>query len=130
MAKTPVTLIVKDCDEREVLAVDYEFDQEIGRDGQMVGIPRGGKVHVITKALNTGKSDLTAWMLDPTGARDVNIIFMDTVQGKKMKEYVINGAYCVDYTEKWVEGEGHVEDFIMTCQKIDFNGVVFENQWA
>ena len=129
MATTPLKMIVKDCDEREVLAFDYEFDQAVGNDNQMTGIPRGGLVHVTTKALNTGKADLTAWMLNPTDGREVEFQFVETVSGKAQKTYKFQGSYCIDYTEKWVEGVGHTETLTMTCQNMDFNGVQFQNGW-
>ena len=52
MAKTPVLMKIADYKDREVLQVSYEFDQEIDREGQMTGIPRGGKIRVRVKALN------------------------------------------------------------------------------
>ena len=41
---TPVTLEVKDFAPREVLLVDYKFNQATDREGQISGIPRGGRV--------------------------------------------------------------------------------------
>ena len=41
---TPVTLEVKDFAAREVLLVDYKFNQATDREGQISGIPRGGRV--------------------------------------------------------------------------------------
>ena len=38
--------------EREVLMVTYEFNQATDVEGQMAGIPRGGKITVRVKALN------------------------------------------------------------------------------
>ncbi len=43
---TPVTLAVKDFAEREVLLVDYKFSQATDREGQISGIPRGGRVNI------------------------------------------------------------------------------------
>ena len=40
---TPVTLEVKDFAAREVLLVDYKFNQATDREGQISGIPRGGR---------------------------------------------------------------------------------------
>ena len=40
---TPVTLEVKDFAPREVLLVDYKFNQATDREGQISGIPRGGR---------------------------------------------------------------------------------------
>ena len=52
MAKTPVKLEVDGYKEREVMMVKYEFDQATDVEGQMSGIPRGGKINIRVKALN------------------------------------------------------------------------------
>ncbi len=51
---TPVTLNVKDFAAREVLLVDYKFNQATDREGQISGIPRGGRVNIRVKAMNDG----------------------------------------------------------------------------
>ena len=61
---TPVILKVKDFENREVLKVTYEYEQETDVEGQMAGIPRGGKICVRVKALNDGTPDLMAWMVE------------------------------------------------------------------
>ena len=52
MAKTPVSMKIDGYKDREVLMVTYEFDQATDVEGQMAGIPRGGKIQVRVKALN------------------------------------------------------------------------------
>ena len=63
---TPVVLAIDGFAEREVMMVDYKFDQATDREGQIAGIPRGGKVNIRVKAMNDGNNELIAWMLDPT----------------------------------------------------------------
>ena len=46
MAKTPVSMAIDGYKEREVLMVTYEFNQATDVEGQMAGIPRGGKIRV------------------------------------------------------------------------------------
>ncbi len=53
---TPVILKVKDFENREVLMVDYKFNQATDREGQIAGIPRGGRLKVRVKAMNDGLS--------------------------------------------------------------------------
>ena len=67
---TPVTLEVKDFEAREVMMVDYKFDQATDREGQIAGIPRGGKVTSRVKAMNDGNSQMLQWMLAPNDPRD------------------------------------------------------------
>ena len=71
--RTPVTLKVKDFAEREVILVNYKFNQETDREGQISGIPRGGQVTIRVKALNDGNPELLSWMLAPNDPRDMEI---------------------------------------------------------
>jgi len=48
MAKTPVSMKIDGYKDREVLKVTYEFDQATDVEGQMAGIPRGGKIQYFT----------------------------------------------------------------------------------
>jgi len=47
---TPVVLAIDGFAEREVMMVDYKFDQATDKEGQISGIPRGGKVTIRVKA--------------------------------------------------------------------------------
>ena len=100
---TPVTLEVKDFAKRQVLMVDYQFEQATDREGQIAGIPRGGHVHIRVKAMNDGNSELLQWMIAPNDPRDFKITFFNTVNGSTMKELKGTGCYCVHYQEKLVK---------------------------
>ena len=63
---TPVQLSVKDFQKREVIAVDYKFEQATDREGQIAGNPRGGHITIRVKAMNDGNNELLSWMLAPT----------------------------------------------------------------
>ena len=78
---TPVVLEIKDFEPREVMMVDYKFDQATDREGQIAGIPRGGKLTVRVKAMNDGNNQLIAWMLDPTSQTDFSVQSVNTVDG-------------------------------------------------
>ena len=127
---TPVTLEVKDFAKRQVLMVDYKFDQATDREGQIAGIPRGGHVHIRVKALNDGSSELLQWMIAPNDPRDFKITFFNTVNGSTMKELKGTGCYCVHYQEKWEDGEEHYEEMDIVCQKLENGSVPFDNPWA
>ncbi|MBQ0049054.1 MAG: hypothetical protein KBT12_02275 [Bacteroidales bacterium] len=130
MATTPVKLVVQGYTEREVLHVTYEFDQATDRDGQMTGIPRGGKIRIKVKALNDGTPDLLAWMIEPTLAKEGSIVFNETKTGKEMKQIQFTGGYCVEFHERWEDKMGHYEEITVSCQHIKFGNVEFENKWA
>ena len=100
MAKTPVTMKVDGYKDREVLMVTYEFDQATDVEGQMAGIPRGGKIQVRVKALNDGTPDLLAWMVERNLGKNGKIEFLETKTGKAMKTIEFTNGYCVEF-------EGH-----------------------
>ncbi|MBR2457702.1 MAG: hypothetical protein IKL71_04875 [Bacteroidaceae bacterium] len=130
MAKTPVKLEIDGYKEREVLMVTYEFDQATDVEGQMSGIPRGGKIKIRVKAHNDGTPDLLAWMVERNLPKNGVVTFMETKTGKVMKTIKFTNGYCIDFDEKWEDKKGHFEEIVITCQKIEFESVVFENDWA
>ena len=127
---TPVTLEVKDFEAREVMMVDYKFDQATDREGQIAGIPRGGRLSIRVKAMNDGNSQLLQWMLAPNDPRDFTVTFFNTVDGSTMKELKGTGCYCINYKEKWEDKLGHFEEITVTCKEIAVGSVKFENEWA
>ena len=130
MAKTPVVMKVADYKDREVQMVTYEFDQATDVEGQMAGIPRGGKIQVRVKALNDGTPDLLAWMTERNLGKNGKIEFLETKTGKAMKTIEFTNGYCVEFEEKWEDKMGHFEEITITCKKIEFGNVVYENDWA
>ena len=125
----PVMLEVKDFEPREVIMVDYKFDQATDIEGQLAGIPRGGKITVRVKAMNDGNNQLLSWMLDPTGPRDLSIKFNNTIDGSAMKELKGTACYCVHYVEKWEDGEQHYEEIVVSCQQLENGPVSYVNPW-
>ena len=129
MAKTPVKIEIDGYKEREVLMVTYEFNQATDRENQMSGIPRGGKITVRVKALNDGTPDLLAWMIDQYLAKHGVITFMETIGGTQMKTIEFEGGYCVNFEENWEDKVGQYEEIVISCQKITFGSVTYENDW-
>ncbi len=130
MATTPVKIEIDDYTAREVMMVKYEFDQATDVEGQISGIPRGGKITVRVKALNDGTPDLMAWMVERNLAKNGQISFLETKTGNSMKTIKFTNGYCVDYHENWEDKKGHYEEIVISCQSIDFGGVEFVNEWA
>ena len=127
---TPVVLAVDGLAEREVMMVDYKFDQATDREGQMAGIPRGGKLQVRVKALNDGTPDLLAWMTERSLPKNGEIKFLETKTNKEMKSIKFTNGYCVNFEEKWEDKMGHFEEITITCKQIEFGNVKYENDWA
>ena len=127
--ETPVQLQVKDFENREVMMVDYKFNQTTDIEGQISGNPRGGMINVRVKALNDGNNQLLQWMLEPSTPRDLSIIFYNTVDGSTMKEIKGEGCYCVHYKENWEDGQIHYEEITISCQSLKNGSVEFNNPW-
>ena len=130
MAKTPVTMKIDGYKDREVMMVTYEFDQATDVEGQMSGIPRGGKITVRVKALNDGTPDLLAWMIERNLPKNGQIDFLETKTGKAMKSIKFTNGYCVDFDEKWEDKQGHYEEIVISCKAIEVGSVKYENDWA
>ena len=126
---TPVQLAVKDFETREVMMIDYKFDQATDREGQISGIPRGGRVDIRVKAMNDGNNQLLQWMLAPNDPRDFEVTFFNTVDGSTMKSLKGTGCYCVNYKEYWEDGQEHYEQIEVVCQVLENGPVKFENPW-
>ena len=129
MAKTPVKIEIDGYKEREVQMVTYEFDQATDTEGQMTGIPRGGKIEITVKPLNDGNPDLMAFMVDKNLRKNGKIVFKETKSGQEMKKIEFEGAYCVDYEENWADNEMPSERVVLTCQNITFGNIKYENPW-
>ena len=129
MATTPIKLEVNGFAEREVLSVDYQFHQETDTEGQITGIPRGGRVVIRVKALNDGNNEMLQWMLAANDPRDMKVTFENTIDGKVMKTLEGTGCYCVHYVEKWEDKEEHYEEMTVVCQTLKNGPVEFNNPW-
>lgn len=130
MAKTPVVLKVDGFKDREVLDVTYVFNQATDTEGQMAGIPRGGKIVIRVKALNDGNPDLLKWMTTPYLGKKGSIEFNETGTGNLMKKIEFEDGYCINFTEHWADKEGHWEEIELSCRKIAVGPVSYENEWA
>ena len=129
MAVTPVSLQIEGFAEREVLKVEYSFKKETDIEGQITGIPRGGKIEITVKPLNDGNPDLMAFMVDKNLRKNGKIVFKETKSGQEMKKIEFEGAYCVDYEENWADNEMPSEMVVLTCQNITFGNIKYENPW-
>ena len=135
MSKTPVELKIDGFEPREVMMATYSFNKSTDSEGQLTGIPRGGKIKIRVKAMNNGNPELMHWMLQPEMPKDGCLIFLNTKDGTKMKEIEFKDAYCVDYTEYWEDrtvddGYGHWEEIVITFREIKNGPVAYSYGWA
>ena len=130
MATTPVQLKVDGFTDREVRMVTYSFNQATDTEGQMAGIPRGGRITVRVKALNDGNPDLLKWMTSPNLGKNGSIVFNETKTGNQMKTIEFTDGYCVDFVAYWEDKMGHYEEITISCREIKNGPVSYHNQWA
>lgn len=130
MATTPVQLKVDGFTDREVMMVTYSFNQATDTEGQMSGIPRGGRITIRVKAMNDGNPDLLKWMTSPNLGKNGSIVFNETKTGNQMKSIDFTDGYCVDYVEYWEDKMGHYEEITISCREIKNGPVSYHNQWA
>lgn len=126
---TTTELEVSGFETREVMMVDYKFNQATDIEGQLSGIPRGGRITVRVKALNDGNNELLHWMLEETDPRDIVVRFYNSIDGSLMKELQGKNCYCVHFVEKWEEGVGHYEEIQISCQNLVNGPVSYVNPW-
>jgi hypothetical protein len=137
MAKTPVELQINEFKhkKREVSSFTMMFTQAVDMEGQVTGLPRGGKITLRMKAFNDGNSDLVCWMTDTKQAYNGKIVFYDTTDGKLMKTIQFQDAYCVSYIEQWSDTVkdvelAHWEEIVISCRIITDGGALnFKNTW-
>lgn len=135
MAKTPVELKIDGFETREVMLVTYSFNKSTDAEGQLTGIPRGGKIRIRVKAMNNGNPELLHWMLQPDMPKDGSLTFFDTKTGSKMKEIGFRDSYCVDYCEYWEDktdsgGDAHYEEIVITFRELNNGPVSYSYNWA
>lgn len=141
--KTLAELTVSGFETREVMMVDYKFNQATDLEGQLSGIPRGGRVTIRVKAHNDGNNELLHWMLAESDPRDISVKISNT-DDKPKKELVGKNCYCVHYKEMWEEGQSeiqkdaaddaeqkltHYEEIQITCQQLINGPVSYKNPW-
>ena len=126
---TPVVLKIKDFAPREVLLVNYKFNQTTDQEGQVSGIVRGGQITIRVKAMNDGNPELLAWMLDPAAPHDLTVEFENTKDGSAMKTLKGTACYCTHYKEYWADGDEHYEEISLSCEKLENGSTRDETHW-
>ena len=59
----------------------------------------------------------------------VSVKFVNTVDGAAMKELKGTNCYCINYVEKWEDGQQHFEEIEIVCQKLENGAVAYDNPW-
>ena len=68
------------------MMVTYTFSQATDKEGQMTGIPRGGKITIRVKAMNDGNPDLLHWMIQQALPKNGRITNTDVQEMAKVSK--------------------------------------------
>ena len=121
-------------DEREVISVHYQFNQQIDVEGQPTGTTRGGVITVKVKSTDAGNTDLLDWVCDSYLAKNGTITWPRR-DGSTMKTLSFTDSYCVGYEETFDSTDSLLQNEVVTitCRQLTVTGkgsVQYDNHWA
>lgn len=131
MATRTATINADGIQEREVLYVRYELNQQTDVEGQPTGTTRGGKITVKVKSTDDGNTDIFEWMVDTYMSKSGTISFPNR-QGGEMKQLTFVEGYVVEYSETYdsTNDRTQVEEFVISAKEIQVGNVRHNNRWT
>ena len=131
MATRTTTLNADGIQEREVLYVRYELNQQTDVEGQPTGTTRGGKIKIRVKSNDDGNTDLMEWMCDTYMSKCGTISFPNR-QGGEMKALTFKEGYLVEYAETYDSTNSllQYEEFTISAKEIAVGNARHNNRWT
>ncbi len=131
MATRTATINADGIQEREVLYVRYELNQQTDVEGQPTGTTRGGKIYVKVKSNDDGNTDLMEWMCDTYMSKGGTISFPNR-QGGEMKHLDFKEGYVVEYAETYDSTNSllQFEEFTISAKEIQVGNARHNNRWT
>lgn len=131
MATRTATINADGIQEREVLFVRYELNQQTDVEGQPTGTTRGGKIHVKVKSNDDGNTDILEWMIDTYMSKTGTISFPNR-QGGEMKHLSFKEGYVVEYSETYDSTNDllQYEEFTISAKEIQVGNARHNNRWT
>ena len=131
MATRTATINADGIQEREVLFVRYELNQQTDVEGQPTGTTRGGKIYVKVKSKDDGNTDLLEWMID-TYMSKTGVISFPNRQGGEMKHLSFKEGYIVEYSETYDSTNDllQYEEFTISAKEIQVGNARHNNRWT
>ena len=131
MATRTATISADGIQEREVLFVRYELNQQTDVEGQPTGTTRGGKIRVKVKSNDDGNTELLEWMIDTYMSKSGTISFPNR-QGGEMKHLSFKEGYVVEYSETYDSTNDllQYEEFTISAKEIQVGNARHNNRWT
>lgn len=126
-----VTLKADGIEERQVIYVHYELNQQTDIEGQPVGRTRGGKITLRVKTPQDGNTDIIEWMCNSYMSKNGEIV-IPALGGGDQKRISFYDGYVVEYSETFDQREELVlfEEFTITAKTIKVGGATHDNGWT
>lgn len=131
MATRTATISADGIQEREVIFVRYELNQQTDVEGQPTGTTRGGKITVKVKSNDDGNTDILEWMIDTYMSKSGTISFPNR-QGGEMKHLSFKEGYVVEYAETYDSTNSllQYEEFTISAKEIAIGNARHNNRWT
>ena len=131
MATRTATINADGIQEREVLFVKYELNQQTDVEGQPTGTTRGGKIRIRVKSNDDGNTELLEWMIDTYMSKSGTISFPNR-QGGEMKHLSFKEGYVVEYAETYDSTNDllQYEEFTISAKEIQVGNARHNNRWT
>lgn len=131
MATRTATISADGIQEREVIFVKYELNQNTDVEGQPTGTTRGGKITVKVKSRDDGNTDILEWMIDTYMSKSGTISFPNR-EGGEMKHLSFKEGYVVDYAETYDSTNDllQYEEFTISAKEIQVGNARHNNRWT
>jgi len=131
MATRTATINADGIQEREIIFVKYELNQQTDVEGQPTGTTRGGKITVKVKSNDDGNTDILEWMIDTYMSKSGTISFPNR-QGGEMKHLSFKEGYVVDYAETYDSTNDllQYEEFTISAKEIQIGNARHNNRWT
>ncbi|MBQ9218119.1 MAG: hypothetical protein IJ613_08345 [Muribaculaceae bacterium] len=131
MATRTATISADGIQEREVIYVRYELNQQTDVEGQPTGTTRGGKIYVKVKSNDDGNTEILEWMIDTYMSKSGKISFPNR-QGGEMKHLDFKEGYVVEYAETYDSTNSllQYEEFTISAKEISIGNARHDNRWT
>jgi hypothetical protein len=121
--------LVLDSNEYNILTVEYEVSQPIGRRNMPTDEPHLGLIQLTVESSN--KSELFAWAMAPRTTKNGSIVFYRRDAQSSMKTLNFSDTFCIQYKEIF-EADGAVPmkvKLTLAPRVIECQGVTREESW-